>query len=114
MTRFADHAAGKLSYGHQRKVEMMRAVATGPRFLLLDEPAAGMNDVEAHELGGLFRQLADDGIGILLVEHNMRFVMALCETLHVVNSGQMIAEGTPEIVAKDPAVIRAYLGEARA
>jgi branched-chain amino acid transport system ATP-binding protein len=73
-----------------------------------------MNDVEAYELADLFRELVADGIAILLVEHNMRFVMALCEHIHVVNSGQLIASGPPDAVANDPSVIAAYLGEARA
>ena len=114
MTDYADYAAGQLSYGHQRKVEVMRAVAAAPDLLLLDEPVAGMNDVEAYELADLFRELVADGIAILLVEHNMRFVMALCEHIHVVNSGQLIASGPPDAVANDPSVIAAYLGEARA
>jgi branched-chain amino acid transport system ATP-binding protein len=114
MTRYADHAAGQLSYGHQRKVEIMRAVATAPDLLLLDEPVAGMNDVEAYALADLLRELVADGIAILLVEHNMRFVMSLCAHINVVNSGQLIASGTPDEIAGDPAVIAAYLGESRA
>lgn len=114
MTEFANYAAGQLSYGHQRKVEIMRAIATAPDILLLDEPVAGMNDVEAQELGGLFRELVADGMAILLVEHNMRFVMALCEHIHVVNSGKLISSGAPDVIANDPAVIAAYLGEPRA
>ena len=112
MTRFADHPAGALAYGHQRRVEMMRAVASQPKILLLDEPVAGMNDVEAEELGVIFRALAADGIGLLLIEHNMRFVNKLCDHVYVLDSGRMIASGTPRDVLREPAVIAAYLGAA--
>ncbi len=111
MADMADRPAGTLSYGHQRRTEMMRALAMQPALLLLDEPVAGMNDVEANELGGIFRGLADEGIAVLLIEHNMRFVNALCDTLYVVSSGQMIAAGPPSTVLHDPAVIAAYLGD---
>ena len=111
MEELAGRLAGTLSYGHQRRTEMMRALAMQPALLLLDEPVAGMNDVEAHELGRIFRGLADDGIAVLLIEHNMRFVTTLCDTLYVVSSGQMIASGPPAAVMRDPAVIAAYLGD---
>ena len=110
MTRFADHPAGGLAYGHQRRVEMMRAVATDPQILLLDEPVAGMNDVEAAELGTVFNELAASGIGLLLIEHNIRFVNQLCQKVYVLDSGAMIAQGTPQEVMHNPAVIAAYLG----
>ena len=110
MTRYADHPAGSLAYGHQRRVEMMRAVATGPQILLLDEPVAGMNDVEAGELGEVFQELATSGIGLLLIEHNIRFVNQLCQQVYVLDSGAMIASGTPDEVMHNPAVIAAYLG----
>ena len=111
MADLADRPAGTLSYGHQRRIEMMRALAMRPALLLLDEPVAGMNDVEADELGAIFRGLADDGLAVLLIEHNMRFVTALCDTLYVVSSGQMIAAGPPGVVMQEPAVIAAYLGD---
>ena len=110
MSRYADHPAGGLAYGHQRRVEMMRAVATDPKILLLDEPVAGLNDVEATELGDVFKELAASGIGLLLIEHNIRFVNQLCEQVYVLDSGAMIASGTPQEVMHNPAVVAAYLG----
>ncbi|MEG4644251.1 amino acid/amide ABC transporter ATP-binding protein 1 (HAAT family) [Paracoccus pantotrophus] len=111
MAGHADSPAGSLAYGHQRKVEMMRALATDPELILLDEPVAGMNDVEALQLGRIFRELADEGKAILLIEHNMRFVQELCDHVHVLDGGRLIAEGKPREVVADPAVITAYLGE---
>ena len=110
MTRFADVPAGSLSHGHQRRVEVMRALATSPHFLLLDEPAAGMNDVEADELAVVIRSVAAEGAGVLLVEHNMRFVMSICEDLYVVDFGRLISAGAWDVVCEDPAVISAYFG----
>ena len=110
MSRFADFPAGGLSYGHQRRVEMMRALAASPTVLLLDEPVAGMNDVEAGELGRIFLEVAASGIAVLLIEHNIRFVTRLCEQVHVLDYGRVIASGTPRQVMSDPAVIAAYLG----
>lgn len=111
MTGHADSPAGSLAYGHQRKVEMMRALATDPDLILLDEPVAGMNDVEALQLGRIFRELADEGKAILLIEHNMRFVQELCDHVYVLDGGRLIAKGRPRDVVADPAVITAYLGE---
>jgi branched-chain amino acid transport system ATP-binding protein len=110
MARLAEARADSLSYGHQRRVEMMRAIATRPDYLLLDEPVAGMNAVEADALAAIVRALAADGMGLLLIEHNVGFVMGLCATIHVMNTGQLIAQGPPAAVARDPAVITAYLG----
>lgn len=110
MEKYAEHEAGSLAYGHQRRVEMMRALASDPSLILLDEPVAGMNDVEANELGEIFRGLARDGMGVLLIEHNIRFVTNLCDYVYVLDSGRMIASGTPDQVVNDPAVITAYLG----
>ncbi len=112
MEKFAESRAGNLSYGHQRKVEMMRALATSPRLLLLDEPVAGMNDTEASNLANIFRKISSDGVSVLLIEHNMRFVRALCSTLFVMASGRLIAQGDVESVLGNPAVMQAYLGEA--
>jgi branched-chain amino acid transport system ATP-binding protein len=107
LREFASRPAGALSYGHRRLVEMMRALAMAPDFLLLDEPAAGMNDVESDSLGHIIRSLAREGIGIVLIEHNMRFVMRICD---LIDTGHIIAEGTAEVIRSNPAVIRAYLG----
>ena len=110
MSEYADHLAGELSYGHQRRVEIMRALALQPTVLLLDEPVAGMNDTEGDELGQIFRKLARRGIAILLIEHNMRFVMSLCDELYVVATGELVDHGAPETVRANPRVIEAYLG----
>ena len=113
MTRYAEYPAGALSYGDQRRVEMMRALALKPEVLLLDEPVAGINDVEAAKLGAIFRNLTTegDGMAVLLIEHNMRFVTNLCDYVYVLDSGELIAQGSADQVVNDPVVIKAYLGE---
>lgn len=111
MGEFAAETAGVLSYGHQRRLELMRALAMQPDFLLLDEPVAGMSSVEANELGGIFRALARQGLGILLIEHNVAFVTETCDHVYVMDAGRLIAEGAAETVCRDPAVISAYLGD---
>lgn len=110
MTEFANLEAGSLAYGHQRRVEIMRAVASEPAILLLDEPVAGMNDVESEELAVIFRQLAASGIGLMLIEHNVGFVSRLCKHVYVLDAGRLIAEGDPQTVTRDPKVIAAYIG----
>lgn len=106
--------AGDLSYGDQRKVEIARALALQPRLLLLDEPAAGLNPTETSNLMELIRSLVqDDRICVLLVEHDMRLVMALCDRIQVVNRGEFVAEGNAHEVQANPAVIEAYLGTRR-
>jgi branched-chain amino acid transport system ATP-binding protein len=101
-----------LPYGKQRRLEIARALATQPKLLLLDEPAAGMNPQESEELMYLIRRLRDEfGQTILLIEHDMKVVMGICERVLVLDYGQLIAEGVPEKIRKDPRVVEAYLGE---
>jgi ABC-type branched-subunit amino acid transport system ATPase component len=107
-----DVAAGALAYGEQRRLEIARALGARPSLLLLDEPAAGMNSVEIEQLAGIIRSLTAAGRTILLVEHNMSLVMSICDRLTVLNFGRLLAEGSPDAIARDPAVIAAYLGTA--
>lgn len=104
--------ASSLPYGSQRRLEMARALASDPALLLLDEPAAGMNGQEREELQTRLRALSDGGLTILLIEHDVSLVMNLCHRIGVLNFGNLIAEGTPQEIATNPAVIEAYLGTA--
>jgi branched-chain amino acid transport system ATP-binding protein len=112
LAELAGEPADSLPYGSQRRLEIARALMLSPKLLLLDEPAAGMNSQEAAELEKQIRFLRDElGLTVVLVEHNMSVVMAVCETIHVVDHGETIAEGPPSHIKEHPKVLAAYLGE---
>ena len=111
ITHLADLPANILPQGEERRVEIARALATEPSFLLLDEPGAGLNDAEIEVLLPTLHRIREQrGCGILIVDHDMRLIMGLCDRIHVLNYGRTIAEGRPEQIRREPAVIEAYLG----
>jgi len=110
LLELASLAAGKLSYGDQRRVEIARALAQNPRLLLLDEPAAGMNDAETERLAKFLEDLKRSGLTLVIIEHHMDLIMKVCDELVVLNFGRKIAEGSPERVSEDEGVVEAYLG----
>jgi branched-chain amino acid transport system ATP-binding protein len=115
VARWAEMRAGALPYGLERRVEVARALATQPKFLFLDEPAAGLNEDESEELLQTLTSLPGrKNLGMLIVDHDMRLIMRLCHRLHVLNYGKTIGEGTPEEVRRIPAVVQAYLGKSAA
>ncbi|NWG25220.1 MAG: ABC transporter ATP-binding protein [Pseudorhodoplanes sp.] len=110
LSAFADRPAGELPYGALKKLEIARALATEPRLLLLDEPAAGCNPVETQEVDAVIQKIAATGVSVVLVEHDMKLVMKISNRIHVLNQGRTLAEGSAAEVRSNPAVIEAYLG----
>ncbi len=110
LRRAADDLARNLNYGDQRRLEIARALATDPGLLLLDEPTAGMNAVETRTTGDLVRRIRDQGLAVVVIEHDMRFIFGLCDRVAVLVQGEKLTEGTPAEVQSDPRVVTAYLG----
>ncbi len=114
MGQFKNELAKNLPYGKQRELEIARALATEPKLLFLDEPAAGMNPQETEHLMSIIRKIRDLGITVVLIEHDMKLVMNICDTITVLNYGQKLAEGTPREIKHNPKVVEAYLGKEEA
>ncbi|MCU1716442.1 high-affinity branched-chain amino acid ABC transporter ATP-binding protein LivG [Pseudomonas sp. 5P_3.1_Bac2] len=113
LTEFANRPAGTLAYGQQRRLEIARCMMTRPRILMLDEPAAGLNPRETDDLKALIGVLRDQhNVTVLLIEHDMKLVMSISDHIYVINQGTPLADGLPEQIRENPAVIKAYLGEA--
>ncbi|QHM75547.1 Lipopolysaccharide export system ATP-binding protein LptB [Mixta theicola] len=110
IAQFAHYRACDLAYGHQRRLEIARALATDPLLLALDEPAAGMNAAEKAALGDLLKRIRDDGKTLLMIEHDVKLVMGICDRLTVLDYGKVLASGDPESVRRDPRVVAAWLG----
>jgi branched-chain amino acid transport system ATP-binding protein len=111
LSDLAEAPAGVLSYGHQRRLEIARALALGPEVMLLDEPAAGMNDQETEALALTIREIRDErSLGIIVIDHDLGFIMGLCDRITVMDMGRVVADGTPEAIRNDPVVIEIYLG----
>jgi len=111
LTQVSNVAAGTLPYGDQRRLEMARALATNPALILLDEPTAGMNPIETQELGEQILRLREDGLSVLVIEHDMSLIHQVCDEVYVLNFGQIIAHDVPDAIKVDPIVIEAYLGK---
>jgi branched-chain amino acid transport system ATP-binding protein len=110
IVQHASKTSKNLSYGDQRRLEIARAMATDPLVLALDEPAAGMNATEKVELQKLLEKINSDGTTILMIEHDVKLVMGICHSITVLDHGEVIAHGTPDLIRTNPAVIEAYLG----
>jgi len=110
LAKVADQPAEELPYGDQKRLELARALAARPKMMLLDEPVAGLNPAETEKLGELILKIKEQGIGVVLVEHDMALVMRISDQVAVLSGGRLIAQGTPEEIQQNPEVIRTYLG----